>query len=239
MLFRSHHAAVFVPRESRIIAAMDSSPFHGMSESPEADSLQSVVTRWRWPMIALATALLLAIGSKYVRQRTSAMWKDHPAVGSQFNSFRLEPLTGGETEFTKNQLNDKVTLINFWGPWCHFCVEEFPHLQTLESRLRDRPAFQLVSVASAGDNDDQADEVQQLAKETQAFLNDRDATFPTYIDRKAALRMQYIRKSMEGGFGFPTTLVLDKTGTIRGVWAGYRPGDEQQIATLIEELLAL
>jgi peroxiredoxin len=94
-------------------------------------------------------------------------------------------------------------------------------------------------VASAGSNDDQADEVQQLAKETQEFLNDRDATFPTYVDRKAALRMQYIRKSMEGGFGFPTTLVLDKTGTIRGVWAGYRPGDEQQIATLIEELLAL
>lgn len=236
-----HHAAVFVYRESRIIAGMNERSSSGMSESPEGDFVQNGGSRWRWPLRIVAIAVILVLASRYLRNRESAMWRNHPAVGSTLTAVRLEPLTGaatgGESEFTNDQMPGKVTLINFWGPWCHFCVEEFPHLQKLEEKLRNRSDFQFVSVSSAGNNDDQAEEVKQLAEETREFLQERNASFPTYVDRKAALRIQYLRKSLEGGFGFPTTLVLDKTGTIRGVWPGYRPGDELQIASLVEELL--
>jgi hypothetical protein len=39
-------------------------------------------------------------------------------------------------------------------------------------------------------------------------------------------------------FAYPTTLVLDQSGVIRGVWVGYAPGEEREVETLVEKLLA-
>jgi hypothetical protein len=37
--------------------------------------------------------------------------------------------------------------------------------------------------------------------------------------------------------GYPTTVVLDRDGTIRGVWVGYEPGTEKKMERLVDELL--
>ena len=42
----------------------------------------------------------------------------------------------------------------------------------------------------------------------------------------------------DGFQGYPTTLVLDRQGIIRGMWVGYQRGYEQQIEKLVAELLA-
>jgi hypothetical protein len=39
------------------------------------------------------------------------------------------------------------------------------------------------------------------------------------------------------GFVFPTSLVVDQNGVIRGMWKGYAPGDERQIHRVIETAL--
>jgi hypothetical protein len=36
---------------------------------------------------------------------------------------------------------------------------------------------------------------------------------------------------------YPTTLVFDKKGLIRGVWIGYTPGDERDLHALVKKLL--
>lgn len=35
----------------------------------------------------------------------------------------------------------RVTVINFWGTWCHFCLEELPHFSTLASEYSDSVTF--------------------------------------------------------------------------------------------------
>jgi hypothetical protein len=40
------------------------------------------------------------------------------------------------------------------------------------------------------------------------------------------------------GMAYPTTLVLDGTATIRGFWQGYHPRAKDEMAELIEKLLA-
>ena len=43
---------------------------------------------------------------------------------------------------------------------------------------------------------------------------------------------------MVAGFnGYPTTLVLDRHGVIRGMWVGYRQAYARQIDRLVTELL--
>jgi hypothetical protein len=43
---------------------------------------------------------------------------------------------------------------------------------------------------------------------------------------------------MAAGFsGYPTTIVLDRHGIIRGLWVGYRRGDERQIEKCVAEQL--
>ena len=37
--------------------------------------------------------------------------------------------------------------------------------------------------------------------------------------------------------GFPTTLVLDRQGIIRGHWLGYEPGLETEMTALVDQLL--
>ena len=40
------------------------------------------------------------------------------------------------------------------------------------------------------------------------------------------------------GFGYPTTVLLDRSGIIRAVWVGYIPGSEREMETVVSKLLA-
>ena len=40
------------------------------------------------------------------------------------------------------------------------------------------------------------------------------------------------------GMGYPTTLVFDRKGIIRGGWIGYTSGDERRLSALVKQLLA-
>jgi hypothetical protein len=41
-----------------------------------------------------------------------------------------------------------------------------------------------------------------------------------------------------GGFGYPTTVLLDRAGIIRALWIGYESGYENQMEQLVSQLLA-
>jgi len=59
---------------------------------------------------------------------------------------------------------------------------------------------------------------------------------PTYADPRSVARAAV--DAVAGFDGYPTTLILDRQGVIRGVWVGYAPGAERQMQRLIEQLLA-
>lgn len=210
---------------------------NAMSELPEELERSNSGRSLLRPIALVVVVVLSAIGVNHLKQRAATPWKYGGGIGSRFDRFQLEPLTGDARPVDRLALNDKVTMINFWGPWCGPCREEFPHLLQLTQDLAAHPDFQFLSVPSSGRTDSEASEIAQLAKETDEFLRERGAEFPTYCDRAALLRLDLMLKRGRDGFGYPTTVVLDRSSVIRGIWDGYRSGDEQQIRTLLKELL--
>jgi thiol-disulfide isomerase/thioredoxin len=187
---------------------------------------------WPWVLLLLAVAALVV--ARTLGIGNASQYTGEPeAVGRRLTELSLEPLTDEAQPVTEANLAGKVTLINYWGWWCGPCAVEFPHLVELEQHLRDRDDFQFLSVAS---NPDPRDE-EGLADATQAFLKQQRAEFATYRDPAGRSQRALARDAQLRATAFPTSVVLDREGVIRGLWIGYQPGLERQIRQAIEDAL--
>ena len=188
-----------------------------------------------WTWIALAAAAVFVYLVLVPRPAGESLGTKGPAIGRKLPYLQLEPLTGEAAAVTLDDLKDHVTLVNYWGTWCPPCRQEFPHIVDLAHEFADQKIFKLYAVSCGGEGNDE--DLTNLRSETMAFLAARSASLSTYADQNSESR-----RSMAVGlgledFGYPTTLVLDQQGVIRGFWVGYTPGTEREMKMLIEELL--
>jgi cytochrome c biogenesis protein CcmG, thiol:disulfide interchange protein DsbE len=188
--------------------------------------------------VVLAVGVVLIVGWLYVVKPKMMMDRatKQPGVGQPLPVLELQPLTGATEGVSLAQLRGKVTLINYWGPWCGFCIVEFPHLVELWDQYRGNPEFVFLSVSSDGVD---RESVLELRAQTEKFLKSRSATFPTYVDTNGTNR-QVLTGLIDtaGHFGYPTTVLLDRAGIIRAVWIGYEAGYENQMQQLVSHLLS-
>lgn len=187
--------------------------------------------------LASATIVLVAIIiSKLLSPtNTNRAATAYPGVGRPLPLLELQPLTGTSQGISLSDIRGKVTLINYWGPWCGFCIQEFPDLMQLWDNYRGNSDFEFLSVSSGGSP---KEDVADLRQQTQNFLNSRSVTFPTYVDREGASRQMLMSIVDMDGFGYPTTVLLDRSAVIRAVWIGYIPGSEREMEQVISKLLA-
>ena len=214
---------------------MAESGFERTSES-ERQFLPPERARWSlWPWFLLLGALVVVVAVRFgiVTPPPEARGERDPAVGKKLTRFRLEPLTGDSKQVTEADLDGKVTLVNFWGPWCGACAIEFPHLVELEEHFRSRSGFQFFSVSSNADPRDE----EGLREGTEQFLKQHQAEFATYRDPQAETMLALTKSAELGDFAFPATLLLGPGGVIRGLWIGYVPGDEVAVRSAIEKAL--
>jgi cytochrome c biogenesis protein CcmG, thiol:disulfide interchange protein DsbE len=130
-------------------------------------------------------------------------------------------------------LRGKVALLNFWGTWCPPCREEFPHIVELYHKWGRSQGVAVLAVSCSGGND--AGDLKSLRDETAAFLAAKKADLPIYFDPGGRTR-QAVRETV-GFRGYPTTIVLDRSGKIRGTWVGYSSGRELEMDQLIQQLV--
>lgn len=157
------------------------------------------------------------------------------AVGKMLKDIQLSPLTGEAKPIGLAELKGKVTLINYWGFWCPPCRVEFPHLVEIAKDFEADKDFQFVSV-STSNNPEPGDET-EITEATTEFLKSQGATFPTYCDPWHKSKTFLAESASMEGFGYPTTVLIDRSGTIQGLWTGYKPGLEKEIAmTIAKEL---
>lgn len=166
--------------------------------------------------------------------RRDYVGKGHPGAGRRLPGIDLSSLVGQGEPLTLESLEGKVVLMNLWGTWCGPCRREFPRLMKLEERLRGNPDFKFVSVSCGQEN---PEVLTDLRQRTEAYATEMGATFPIYADpfwrtRKAVAATAYDSGTM------PTTVVLDRTGKVRGIWTGYASGDERVMEELVLELLS-
>src|SRR5947207_15981301 len=94
----------------------------GFGETSEAERqiMPPERARWLlWPWLLLVGALVIVLVVRFARVAPSEEPRGErdPAVGKKLARFRLEPLTGDSQPVTESDLEGKVTLVNFWGPW--------------------------------------------------------------------------------------------------------------------------
>jgi thiol-disulfide isomerase/thioredoxin len=203
-------------------------------ERPLPPARPPLAPLWPWLLILAALGIVLAWrGFARTAVEPEGLGRKHPAAGNKLPELTLVPLTGDPQPVALSDLEGKVTLLNFWGPWCTFCEVEFPHLIELEQHFRANPDFQFFSISTNPDPFD----TQGLAQETAAFLKRHHAEFPTYHDPAAKSQIALVKSASVDNYGYPATLVIDRDLTIRGLWIGYRSGDERSVRQTIEDTL--
>lgn len=157
-----------------------------------------------------------------------------PAVGQTIAKLDLQPLVFTDQPFTEQDLTGKVTVLHFWGTWCPPCREEFPEFANIAQELAGNDEVQFVSVSSSQGPEYDLDE---LRDKTERFLNRYGAKVPTYADPAGLSRVQVGMLMPDSSFAYPSTLVLDRDGTIAGVWVGFSPGGMQEVLRKVKSLL--
>lgn len=190
-----------------------------------------------WPWLALAAIALVGVAYLVSRPRRREPSAPHPLVGQSLVALELSPLVGAAAPLARESLQGKVALLHFWGPWCGPCAMEFPQLLKMNELLASQPDFQFVSISYP--RDESGDEDLQLS--TEQFLQRLSTVLPTHADPTHATIAGLARQMQQAGddgFAFPTSVVIDKSSIIRGVWVGYHPGADQEMLETIERALA-
>lgn len=140
----------------------------------------------------------------------------HALIGAPAPEFELKEVAGGGEQSLAAH-SGKVVIVDFWATWCEPCKQSFPAYQKLVEQMNG----ELVVVGVSQDDDDQG---------IAAFRSETGAKFPVVWDEGKGVAKSYDPPSM------PTAFIVDKSGIVRFVHVGYRPGDE---ATLEEEVRSL
>ena len=120
---------------------------------------------------------------------------------SRVPRYELTALDG--TRLTPDALRGKVVLINFWATWCLPCRVEMPLLQRMGERHREAG---LVVVGLSVDRGSE--------QSVRAFLRERGVTYPV------AVVGPDVERAFGGVRGYPTSMLMDRSGVIRHVVIG-------------------
>jgi thiol-disulfide isomerase/thioredoxin len=123
--------------------------------------------------------------------------------------FTLQPISQGSVPTGAKP--GKILVLDFFATWCSPCMAELPELERLRTDLQDNPdiEFVLVGTNEGGDTPDRV----------RAFAQRRHISLPIVFDLEQKT-MRAFRLS-----GFPTLVVIDRTGHVRLTHSGYNTSE--------------
>lgn len=191
-------------------------------------------SRWFLGFLGILAAFVAFV---YVMRQTdpAPLGIKHPAVGRSLSAIHLEPLVNADEPVTLEDVQGKVTLINFWGPWCPPCLMELPELLEIEKKYRERDDVRILLVSHSGGH---GMTLEELEADTRGILLKEQADPPIYQDEDADTIQAVVESAQLEDLAFPTTLLIDRQGKIRAVWTGYMPQFVKEMGDVIEQQLA-
>lgn len=166
------------------------------------------------------------------KSSTIPAYQDVPTAAkhmAEFNLFEDGPIVpavpmhdeNGKT-VTIEAYRGKVVLLNMWATWCPPCIAEMPGLHALHKQYQDR-GFIVLPVASG----------EQGKEDPAEFLRRREMTaFETLYDPQSMYLRTFNLDTL------PTTLIIDRTGKLRGGVAGMANWQSDAAKGLIEAFLS-
>ncbi len=141
--------------------------------------------------------------------------------------FNLKNLEG--ENITKESLNGKIVIVDFWATWCPPCRASFPTMKKAVEKYQTNKDVQFYFV-NTGDYEE--DRVNRIKK----FLADRECPFDVLLDREENRLSDAFKVE-----GIPTKFFLDKNGNVRYSQIGWSGNDQEELEKtdiLIEMLSA-
>jgi len=105
----------------------------------------------------------------------------------------------------------KVVLLNFWATWCVPCAAEIPQLVRWQERYGNS-GLQIIGITYPPTN----------VTKVRSFLAKKKVDYPVLFGSKATRRL------FEGGKTLPITVIIDRSGIVRGRIDGVVFDDEFQ-----------
>jgi len=128
------------------------------------------------------------------------------------------PSRSGDT-VSLDQLKGQVVMINFWASWCGPCRQEMPLLDQMYKRYSPL-GFTLLGI-----------NVEANTQDAEKMLASVPVSFPVLFDKENKVSKLYNVNAM------PSTVFIDRKGTVRYLHRGYKPGDESEYLNQIRALL--
>lgn len=169
----------------------------------------------RWVSLCIITFLVVVVG---VLVKTGiAAEKIGPAIGYKSPDFTLNSVTSKNIELYQVIKSNKVTLINFWGIWCPYCVREIPDLVRFNDKYHQR-GVEILAV-NVGDN----------PKNVPSFIKKNNMNFPVLFDKGNAVSHLFQVS------GFPTTFIINQQGKIKDIIIGAT--DQATLSAKVDAIL--
>lgn len=135
--------------------------------------------------------------------------------GQSFPDFELTALDG--KVYSKEELQGKILLVNFWFSRCGPCIMEMPEMNEMVSEFSDE---EIVFLAPTFDSND----------EVNRFLEKRDFDYEIIADVKEFCKEMKIQS-------YPTHFVVNREGFIEKVVIGYSTMTISTLRKSIRKLL--
>jgi peroxiredoxin len=117
------------------------------------------------------------------------------------------------------QYKGQVVMINFWASWCGPCRQEMPLLESIYKKY-NKMGFTMLGV-----------NVEPDSNAANEWLKATPVSFPILYDRDSKVSKLY------DVAGMPSTVIIDRSGKLRVLHRGYKPGDENEYLDSIRSLI--
>ncbi len=134
--------------------------------------------------------------------------------------FVLQDLEGRQVSL-KSLLGKGPIILDFWATHCKPCVKELKHIQAIYDEYKDK-GLQVMAISQ--------DSPRSVSK-VKSFVSGRRFTFTVLLDTNTEVFRKFRL------YGLPHTFILNDKGEIVLRRFGYKPGDEKDVRTKIEEML--
>ena len=137
--------------------------------------------------------------------------------GGPAPAFSLASRAGSQVSLA--QYKGQVVMINFWASWCGPCRQEMPLLESIYKKY-NRMGFTMLGV-----------NVEPDSNAANEWLKATPVSFPILYDRDSKVSKLY------DVAGMPSTVIIDRSGKLRVLHRGYKPGDENEYLDSIRSLI--
>ncbi len=135
---------------------------------------------------------------------TGANADDYPVLGKSFPEFQAKDLDQNVYSLSGALEDHEAVLINLWASWCGPCIREFPFLNEVYEQYGDRVAFIGLTIEP-----EDSWETLRLAKIIHHI------SYPEIKEAGTG-----ILDFLGGSLGTPTTIIVDRFGTVVYIQAG-------------------